>query len=105
MKDCQRNFHSSRFPNERMSMNCVLCGITSIDVKIDQFPLSPEARKMLRRKFSVSPDEALAENEVCPACLALPFDQRNKLAEKAIKSAPDENRRSAIQTALKKTGN
>jgi hypothetical protein len=86
-------------------MNCVLCGMTSIDVKIEQFPLSPEARKMLRRKFRINPDEALAENEICRECLALPFDERNKLAEKAIKSAPDENRRAAIQSVLKKTGN
>jgi hypothetical protein len=85
-------------------MNCVLCGMTSIDVKIDQFPLSPEARKMLRRKLAINPDEALAENGICRECLALPFDERNKLAEKAIKSAPDENRRAAIQSALKKTG-
>jgi hypothetical protein len=85
-------------------MNCVLCGMTSIDVKIDQFPLSPEARKMLKRKFGINPGEALVENEICGECLALPFDERNKLAVKAIKSAPDEDRRAAIQSAFKKTG-
>jgi len=86
-------------------MKCVLCGMTSIDVKIDQFPLSPEARDMLRRKFGINPDEALAENGVCRQCLALPPNQRNKLAEKATKSAQDEYWREAIQDALKKIGN
>lgn len=61
--------------------------MTSIEVKLDQFPLSPEARNMLRRKFGVNPDEALAENEICRECLVLPLDERNRLAEKAIKSA------------------
>jgi hypothetical protein len=86
-------------------MKCVLCGMTSIDVKIDQFPLSPEAREMLRRKFGINPDEALAENGVCRQCLALPSNQRDKLTENAIKSAQDERRREAIKDALKKIGN
>jgi hypothetical protein len=86
-------------------MKCVLCGKTSIDAKIDQFPFSPEAREMLRRKFGVNSDETLAESGVCRDCLALPLAERNKLAEKAIESAQDEDRREAIQDALKRNGN
>jgi hypothetical protein len=86
-------------------MKCVLCGKTSIDVKIDQFPLSPEAREMLRRKFGINPDQALAESGICQECLALPFGQRNKLAQKAIENAQDEHRREVIQDALKRNSN
>lgn len=86
-------------------MNCVLCGKTSIDVKIDQFPLSPEARKMLKSKFGINPDEALAEHRVCRECLALPFAERNKLAKKVLQNEQDERRRELIQDALKKNRN
>jgi hypothetical protein len=86
-------------------MKCVLCGRTSIDVKIDQFPLSPEAREMLKRIFGINPDEVLANSGVCRLCLALPFAERNKLAEKAIKIEQDEHRRQAIQDTLKKNRN
>ena len=86
-------------------MKCVLCCRTSIEVKIDQFPLSPEARVMLKRKFGINPDEALANIGVCHECLALPFAERNKLAERAIKSEQDEHRRQVIQDTLKKNRN
>jgi len=86
-------------------MKCVLCCRTSIDIRIDQFPLSPEAREMLKRKFGINPDEALANSGVCRECLALPFTERNKLAEKAIKSELDEHRRQEIQDTLKKNRN
>ena len=86
-------------------MNCVLCGKTSIDVKIDQFPLSPEARRMLKSKFGINPDEALAEHGVCHECMALPLAERSELALKVIQNEQDERRRELIQDALKKNGN
>jgi hypothetical protein len=47
-------------------MKCVLCGKKStIEVKIDQFPLSERVRKMLEREFRIVPD-----NGVCNECLA-----------------------------------
>jgi hypothetical protein len=92
-------------PIGRISMNCVLCGKTSIDVKIDQFPFSPEARKMLKIKFGINPDEALAEHGVCRECMALPFAERNKLALEVIQKEQDERRRVLIQDALKRNGN
>lgn len=39
-------------------MKCVLCGKTSIEVKIDLFPLSSEARKMLPKQFGINPNGA-----------------------------------------------
>ncbi len=57
-------------------MKCVLCGKTSIQVKIDQFRLSPEARKMLQKQFGIDPDAALASHGVCHECLALPVGER-----------------------------
>jgi hypothetical protein len=83
-------------------MKCVLCGKTSIEVKINLFPLSPEARKMLLKQFGIDPDEALASHGVCRKCLALPVGKRKKLAEKAIKDEQDEYRRELIKDALKK---
>jgi hypothetical protein len=83
-------------------MKCVLCGKTSIEVKINLFPLSPEARKMLLKQFDIDPDEALASHGVCRECLALPVGERKKLAEKAIKDEQDEYRRELIKDALKK---
>lgn len=83
-------------------MKCVLCGKTSIEVKINLFPLSPEARKMLLKQFGIDPDEALASHGVCRECLALPVGERKKLAEKAIKDEQDEYRRELIKDALKK---
>jgi hypothetical protein len=83
-------------------MKCVLCGKTSIDAKVEQFPLSPEAREMLKRQLGINPDEALAKSGVCHGCLALPFAERNELAQKAIKNEQDEHRRDLIKDALKK---
>ena len=60
-------------------MKCALCGKTSIDTKIRQFPLSPEARAMLRRQFGINPDEAFVQTAVCRECLALPYAERNRL--------------------------
>ena len=86
-------------------MKCVLCGKTSIEVKIDLFPLSPEARKMLLKQFGIDPDEALASHGVCRECLALPVDERKKLAEKAIKDEHEEYRRELIKDALNRNRN
>ncbi len=86
-------------------MKCVLCGRTSIEVKIDLFPLSPEARKMLQKQFGIDPDAALASHGVCRECLALPVGERRKLAEKAIKDEQDEYRRELIKDLLKKNRN
>ncbi len=86
-------------------MKCVLCGRTSIEVKIDLFPLSPEARKMLQKQFGIDPDAALASHGVCRECLALSFGERRKLAEKAIKDEQDEYRRELIKDVLKKHRN
>jgi hypothetical protein len=47
-------------------MRCVACGKKSpIEAKIDQFPLSERARKMLERKLGITVD-----NGVCDECLA-----------------------------------
>ncbi len=86
-------------------MKCVLCGKTSIQVKIDQFPLSPEARKMLQKQFGIDPDAALASHGVCHECLALPLGERKRLAEKAITDEQDEYRRELIKDALNKNRN
>jgi hypothetical protein len=82
-------------------MKCVLCGGTSREKKIDQFPLSPGAREMLKRQFGLNPDEALSIHGVCRACLNLPVDQRNKLALSALKDEQDRHRRTLITDALK----
>jgi hypothetical protein len=81
-------------------MRCVLCGNTSIEVKINLFPLSPEARKMLLKQFGIDPDEALVSRGLCRECLALPVVDRKKLADKAIKDEQDEYRRELIIDVL-----
>jgi hypothetical protein len=86
-------------------MKCALCGKTSIDTKIRQFPLSPEARAMLRRQFGINPDEAFVQTAVCRECLALPFAQRNELAQKAIESEQNEHRRDLIKDTLYRSRN
>jgi hypothetical protein len=86
-------------------MKCALCGKTSIDTKIRQFPLSPEARAMLRRQFGINPDEAFVQTAVCRECLALPFAQRNELAQKAIESEQNEYRRDLIKDTLYRSRN
>ena len=86
-------------------MKCALCGKTSIDTKIRQFPLSPEARAMLRRQFGINPDEAFVETAVCRECLALPFAERNQLAQKAIESEQNEHRRELLRDTLNKSRN
>jgi hypothetical protein len=86
-------------------MKCVLCGGTSREIKIDQFPLSPGAREMLKRQFDLNPDEALSIHGVCRACLNLPVAQRNKLALSALKDEQDRHRRTLITDALKERGN
>jgi hypothetical protein len=84
----------------RISVQCVLCGKTSMEAKIDLFPLSPKARNMLLRLFGIDPDEALNYHGVCRPCLLLPVDERNDLAESAIKTEEDEFRRALIRKAL-----
>jgi hypothetical protein len=84
----------------RISVQCVLCGKTSMEAKIDLFPLSPQVRNMLLRLFGIDPDEALTYHGVCRPCLLLPVDDRNELAESAIKSEEDEFRRALIRKAL-----
>lgn len=79
-------------------MNCVLCGKKSIQDDVDRFPLSPEARKMLQKRFGIEPDSTLA---VCRECAALP----GNLAEKAIGRELDEYRRDLIREALKNSRN
>ncbi len=74
-------------------MNCFLCGKTSIQAKIDLFPLSSAARKMLQKRFGIDPNEALA---ICRECIVLP----ENLGEKAIRCEDDEQRRDMIKYAL-----
>ena len=83
-------------------MKCILCAKTSIEVQIDPFPLSAEAREMLQGEFGINADEALANHGICGECSALPFVERNRLAEKAVKSEQDEFRRDIIRDDLKK---
>jgi len=52
-------------------VKCALCGKTSVQIKIDLFPFSPEARKMLQKQFGTDADEALASQGVCRECLDL----------------------------------
>ncbi len=68
-----------------------------MEAKIDLFPLSPKARNMLLRLFGIDPDEALTYHGVCRPCLLLPVDERNELAENAIKSEEDEFRHALIR--------
>jgi hypothetical protein len=88
-----------------LSMKCVLCGGTSREIKIDQFPLSDGAREMLKRHFGLNPDEPLSIHGVCRACLNLPDAQRNKLALSALKDESDRHRRALITDALKQHRN
>ena len=81
-----------------ISMNCFLCGKTSIQTKIDLFLFSSAARKMLQKRFGIDPDEALA---VCRECLALP----ENLAEEALQSEQDEHRRDLTREALRNSRN
>jgi hypothetical protein len=81
-------------------MKCALCGKASIDTKIRQFPLSPEARAMLRRQFGLDHEEAFVQTAVCRECLALPLAERNELAQKALESAQNEHRRGLIKDTL-----
>ena len=88
-----------------ISVKCVLCGKTSIDAKIEQFPLSPEARQMLKRELGIDPDVALANHGVCRECLALPPTAQRKLADNAIENELDEHRRDLIRDTLNKSRN
>ncbi len=83
-------------------MTCVLCGRTLREAKIDQFPLSAEAREMLRRHFGIDPNQALLVHGVCRPCLNLPAAERNELALSSLKDEPDMRRRDLILDALKK---
>ena len=73
--------------------------------KIRQFPLSPKVRAMLRRRFDINPDEAFVQTGGCRDCLALPFAERNKLAQKAIESEQSEHRRDPLRDSLNKSRN
>jgi hypothetical protein len=86
-------------------MNCVLCGGTSREIKLDQFPLSPGAREMLKRQFGLNPDEASSIDGICRACLNLPVAERDKLGLSALKDEQDGHRRALIRDALKERGN
>ncbi|MGB8682592.1 MAG: hypothetical protein WCD12_06890 [Candidatus Binatus sp.] len=83
-------------------MKCVLCAKTSIEVKIDPFPLSPEARDMLQELCGINPARALANHAICRECFALPFAERNKLADKANKSEQNEYPRHLSKDAVKR---
>lgn len=86
-------------------MKCFLCAKTSTEVKIDPFPLSPEAHEMFQEKFSINAEAALANQGICVECSSLPFVERNKLADKAIKRLQDELRRNLTEDDLKKSRN
>jgi len=86
-------------------MKCVLCGETSIDTKIEQFPLSTEAREMLKRQLAINSDEAFGKIGICHECFALPPAEQKKLAEKAIRGESDEHRRDLIKETLNKSRN
>jgi hypothetical protein len=63
-------------------MKCLLCGKNStIEAKMDQFPLSERVRKMLEREFGISnPDGSMRNNGVCRECLSLPAAVRPRPA-------------------------
>jgi hypothetical protein len=86
-------------------MKCVLCAKTSIEVKINPFPLGPEAREMLQENFSINAEAALANYGICDECSSLPFVERNKLAEKAIRRLRDELRPGLTKNDLRKRRN
>jgi hypothetical protein len=81
-------------------MECVLCHKTSTEVAIDPLLLRPEIRTILQKQLGINPDKAFAKEAICRECLALPFGERNKLAEKAIRSAQDKRRRDQIRDEL-----
>lgn len=78
-------------------MECVLCRKTSTEVAIDRLSLRPEARVMLQKQFGFDPDEVFATEAICQECLALPFGERNKMAQKAIRNGRDEHRHDLIK--------
>jgi hypothetical protein len=80
----------------------VLCGATSIESKIDEFPLTVRARDILQLEFGVDPDDALTRHSVCRSCLNLSRVQRNALALSVLKS---EEQCALILDALKERGN
>jgi hypothetical protein len=86
-------------------MECVLCRKTSTEVAIDPLSLRPEARRMLEMHVGIDPAEAFANEAICRECLALPFGERNKLAEKAIRNVQEECRRELIRDDLKNRQN
>ena len=79
-------------------MNCALCGKTSIQAKIELFPFSTAARKILQKQFGIEADEALG---ICRGCLALP----GNLVEKALEREQDEHRRGLIKEVLRNSRN
>jgi hypothetical protein len=79
-------------------MNCVLCGETSIQAKIERFPFSTAARKMLQKRFGIEADEALA---ICHRCLVLP----GNLAENALEREQHEHQRDLIIEVLRNSRN
>lgn len=79
-------------------MNCALCGKTSIQAKIERFPFSTAARKMLQKQFEIEADEALG---ICRRCLALP----GNLAEKALEREEDGHRRGLTKEVLRNSRN
>ena len=60
-------------------MRCLLCGKNStIEAKMDQFPLSERVRKMLEREFGIADaNGGMLDNGVCRECLALPTAVRS----------------------------
>ena len=86
-------------------MKCVLCGMTSTETKMEQFPLASEAREMLKRQLAIQSDEAFAKVGICSECLALPSAEQKKLADKAIEDEPDQHRRDLIKEKLDKSRN
>jgi len=60
---------------------------------------------MLQEDFSINAEAALANHGICDECSSLPFAERNKLAEKAIKRLQDELRLGLTKNDLKKRRN
>jgi len=79
-------------------MNCTLCGKTSIQAKIELFPFSTAARKMLQKQFRIEADEVLG---ICRGCLALP----GNLAVNALEREQEEHRRGLIKDVLRNSRN
>jgi hypothetical protein len=97
----------------RIFMKCILCGRTSIETKIDSFPLNPEARGMRSRQSGIDADDFMASHDICPVCRALPVGERERLTALAIeeereeyrRELNDEYRRELIEEALNKFRN